>query len=55
MIFILTRYSRTVSTFDGDFEVYSASKHSYKFDEKSLELVYVSMPEKKGGSKCLIF
>lgn len=54
MVFILTRHSKTINTFDEDFDVYTTSWHSYRFDEQSLELVYQEMPKSKNSS-CIIF
>ena len=54
MVFVLTRYFKTINTFDGDFDVFNTTWHSYRYDEKSLDLVYQSLPKGK-NDKCIIF
>ena len=55
MIFILTRKSKIVSTYHEDFRVYSTSKHSYRFNEENLDLVYEPLPRGKNELKCIIY
>lgn len=56
-IFICSRNSKVVSTFDEEFTVYSTSISCYLFSEDSLELKYLPRPSKKSRekeSKCII-